>query len=106
MHANILHVFLVLTTLLAQGLVCMGFIPLFQEMSMRTWSMVFSLLFMMMFGFNSASMADALEVGQTITLKAKKPKGVPLHREAKSSYWKHVPNGVKGTIHQVTQTGS
>ena len=72
---------------------------------MRTWSMVFSLLFMMMFGFNSASMADAFEVGQTITLTAKKPKGVPLHREAKSSYWKHVPHGVKGTIRHVAQTG-
>ncbi len=72
---------------------------------MRTWSMVFSLLFMMTFGFASASITDAFEGGQTITLKAKTPKGVPLHPEAESSYWKHVPYEVQGTIHQVAQTG-
>lgn len=72
---------------------------------MKTWCIVFSLFIVMAFGLTNTAIADSLEVGQVITLKAKKPKGVPVHRESQSSYWKHVPDKAKGTIRQIAENG-
>ena len=52
--------------------------------------------------FNLAS-AQNFQVGQSVILEAKKPKGVPLHREPSPSYLKHVPNGTTATITRIAQ---
>ena len=44
-------------------------------------------------------------LGQQVVLQAKKPIGVPLHREPSPSYVKHVPSGTTATIQQITQDG-
>ena len=43
------------------------------------------------------------QVGQPVILVAKKPKGVPLHREPSPSYLKHVPNATTATIQRIDQ---
>lgn len=72
---------------------------------MRMCCYILSLLIIVTVGFTPDSEAATFEVGQTITLKAKKPNGVPLHHESPPSYWKHVPNDEKGTIREIATTG-
>ena len=48
--------------------------------------------------FPPVLLADTYHSGQASVLKATKPKGVPLHRKAKPSYWKHVPDQTPVTI--------
>gem|GEM_PF-702439 len=72
---------------------------------MRMCFYILSLIAVVTLGFTPDSKAVTFEVGQAITLKAKKPKGVPLHHESPPSYWKHVPNGEKGTVREIAETG-
>lgn len=48
--------------------------------------------------FTGASAAAGYEVGQVVELKATKPIGVPLHREARSSLFDRAQTGTKGTV--------
>lgn len=72
---------------------------------MRMCFYILSLITVLTLGFTPESIAATFEVGQSITLKAKKPKGVPLHHESTPSYWKHVPDGEKGTVREIDKTG-
>lgn len=63
---------------------------------------VYLLVFLLMGNLNFASAQD-FQVGQSVILEAKKPKGVPLHREASPSYLKHVPNNTTATIQRIAQ---
>ena len=49
-------------------------------------------------------LADTYHSGQAVILKATKSKGVPLHRKAQPSYWKHVPDQTPVTIQQIDET--
>jgi endonuclease/exonuclease/phosphatase family metal-dependent hydrolase len=49
--------------------------------------------------------AEPFHSGQTVVLKATKPIGVPLHKKAEPSYWKHVADLTPVTIQQIDQTG-
>jgi len=48
---------------------------------------------------------EDFQVGQSVILEAKKPVGVPLHREPSPSYVKHVPSGTIATIQDIVQGG-
>ena len=54
--------------------------------------------------FNLASAQD-FHVGQQVVLQAKKPIGVPLHREPFPSYLKHVPSGITAVVQRIAQDG-
>ncbi len=47
--------------------------------------------------------AHDFQIGNHIVLKAKKPVGVPLHREPKPSYVRHVPDQTTGTIKAIAK---
>ena len=55
--------------------------------------------------FSSSLTAAAYEVGQVVELKATKPIGVPLHRQAKSSLFGRAQTGTKGTIFDTAKQG-
>ncbi len=60
-----------------------------------TWGLVL--------GNPNQAFAEDFQKGQSVVLEAKKPKGVPLHREPSPSYLKHVPNGTAATIQDIHQ---
>jgi len=61
------------------------------------------LLVLMLIGNLSFASAKDFQVGESVILESKKPKGVPLHREPSPSYLKHVPNGTAATIQRIDQ---
>ncbi len=72
---------------------------------MRYFLTLMSLTFFLLMGNLSQAMAGDLQVGETVILHAKKPIGVPLHREPSPSYLKHVPSSTKATIDRIAQGG-
>lgn len=64
-----------------------------------------SLIFFLLMGNFSLAWAQDYQVGQSVILEAKKPIGVPLHREASPSYLKHIPSGSTATIQRIAQNG-
>ena len=60
-----------------------------------TWGLVM--------GNPNQAFAEDFQKGQSVVLEAKKPKGVPLHREPSPSYLKHVPNSTTATIQDIAQ---
>jgi len=72
---------------------------------MRIGVLLFGILVPITFGLATPSFADSFAVGQAVILKAQKPVGVPLHHDAKPSYWKHVQEGVSGKIRQIAHNG-
>ena len=54
-------------------------------------------------GLPNQAFAEDFQKGELVVLEAKKPKGVPLHREPSPSYLKHVPNGTTATIQSISQ---
>ena len=72
---------------------------------MRTCVVIVGFILVATIGLIPPTMAESFTVGQTITLNAKNPKGVPLHREPNPSYWKHVPDGLKGTVQHIANNG-
>lgn len=65
---------------------------------------VFLLVLILMANLSFAS-AQEFHEGQSIILEAKKPNGVPLHREPAPSYLKHVPNNTTATIQRIDPDG-
>lgn len=65
---------------------------------------VFLLVLILMANISFAS-AQEFHEGQSIILEAKKPNGVPLHREPAPSYLKHVPNNTTATIQRIDPDG-
>ena len=63
---------------------------------------IYLLVFVLIGNLSFASAQD-FQVGQSVILEAKKPKGVPLHREPSPSYLKHVPNNTTATIQRIDQ---
>ena len=72
---------------------------------MRNYLTPMYLLVFVLIGTLSFASAQDFQVGQSVILEAKKPKGVPLHREPSPSYLKHVPNNTTGTIQRIAQDG-
>jgi endonuclease/exonuclease/phosphatase family metal-dependent hydrolase len=72
---------------------------------MRNFLTLISFMFFLVVGNLSIASAQDFQVGQSVILEAKKPIGVPLHREASPSYLKHVPSGTTATIHRIAQDG-
>ena len=72
---------------------------------MRNFLTVIHVLVLMFIGNIPSVSADDFQVGQQVILEAKKPIGVPIHREPSPSYLKHVPTGTKGTIERMAQGG-
>ncbi len=62
-------------------------------------------LYLFSVGLLSPALAGDFQVGQTMSLHATKPIGVPLHREPTPSFWKHVPHGSLATIRKITKDG-
>lgn len=50
----------------------------------------------------TVTFAETFEVGHMVKLQATKPIGVPLHRKAAPSYFKHVPSGTVVTIERLS----
>lgn len=65
---------------------------------------IYLIVFVLTGSLNVASAQD-FQIGQSVILEAKKPIGVPLHREPSPSYLKHVPNGTTATIQRIDQDG-
>ena len=63
------------------------------------------LIFFTLAGNPSFSSAQDFNIGQSVILKAKKPAGVPLHREPKPSYLQHVDDSTIATIKSIAQNG-
>lgn len=61
------------------------------------------LLVLVLIGNPSFASAQDFREGQSVILKAKKPKGVPLHREPSPSYLKHIPDNTTATIQRIAQ---
>lgn len=72
---------------------------------MLKFSTLIFLLFFILAGNLSLISAQDFDIGQSVILKAKKPSGVPLHREPKPSYLQHIPDGTIATIKSTTQNG-
>ncbi|MDX2348645.1 MAG: endonuclease/exonuclease/phosphatase family protein [Nitrospirota bacterium] len=72
---------------------------------MRNFLTLISFIFFLVVGSLSFASAQDFQVGQSVILEAKKPIGVPLHREASPSYLKHVPSGTSATIQRIAQDG-
>ena len=72
---------------------------------MRNFLTLISFMFFLVVGNLSFASAQDFQVGQSVILEAKKPIGVPLHREASPSYLKHVPSGTTATIQRIAQDG-
>ena len=72
---------------------------------MRNFLTLISFIFFLVVGNLSFASAQDFQVGQSIILEAKKPVGVPLHREPSPSYLKHVPGGSTAVIQQISQEG-
>ena len=70
---------------------------------MRNFLTFISLIFFLLIGNLSFASAQDFQVGQSVILEAKKPNGVPLHREPSPSYLKHVPNNTTATIQRIAQ---
>jgi len=70
---------------------------------MRNILTLLSLLVLVLIGNFSFASAQDFQVGESVILESKKPKGVPLHREPSPSYLKHVPNGTAATIQGIGQ---
>ncbi len=49
--------------------------------------------------------AQDFQIGQAVILQAKKPIGVPLHREPVPNYLRHVPTGTSASIQNIAQGG-
>ena len=64
-----------------------------------------SFIFFLLVGNFGFAWAQDFHAGQSVILQAKKPIGVPLHREASPSYLKHIPNGTTATIQRIAQNG-
>jgi endonuclease/exonuclease/phosphatase family metal-dependent hydrolase len=62
-------------------------------------------IIVLLFGTLSIASAQDFQVGQQIILQAKKPIGVPLHREPAPSYLKHIPSGTTAVIQRIAQNG-
>ena len=60
---------------------------------------------LLLLGILSQPLAGNFQIGQSVILEAKKPVGVPLHREPSPSYLKHVPSGTAATIQDIAQDG-
>lgn len=61
------------------------------------------LLALVLIGNLSVASAQDFREGQSVILNAKKPKGVPLHREPSPSYLKHIPNHTTATIQRIAE---
>jgi len=72
---------------------------------MRNCLALISFTFFLLVGNLSFSLVQDFHVGQSVILEAKKPVGVPLHREPSPSYLKHVPSGTTATIQRIAQDG-
>jgi len=72
---------------------------------MRNYPTLISFIFVLLVGNFSFALAQDFQVGQPIILEAKKPIGVPLHREPSPSYLKHVANGTTAVIQHISQEG-
>ena len=72
---------------------------------MRNFLTLIIFIFFLVFGNLSFASAQDFQVGQSVILEAKKPIGVPLHREASPSYLKHVPSDTTATIQRIAQDG-
>ena len=70
---------------------------------MGSFLTLISFFFFLVVGNLSIASAQDFQVGQSVTLESKKPKGVPLHREPSPSYLKHVPNGTTASIQRIDQ---
>jgi len=66
---------------------------------------IISFSFLLLIGNLEFVFSGDFQVGQSVMLEAKKPVGVPLHREPSPSYLKHVPSGTTATIQRITQDG-
>ena len=64
----------------------------------------FCLATFLWFFFPVTLAAEPLERGQRVTLEALKPIGVPIHREAKPSFWKHVPDRSTAIVQEIDDT--
>ncbi len=65
---------------------------------MRNLSTIFFLVIYTLLGNGTLAIAHDFQVGDAIVLLAKKPVGVPLHRQPSPSYLQHVPSGTPGVI--------
>jgi len=72
---------------------------------MRNFLTPISLMVFVLIGSLSFASPQDFQVGQQVVLQAKKPIGVPLHREASPSYLKHIPSGSTATIQRIAQDG-
>jgi endonuclease/exonuclease/phosphatase family metal-dependent hydrolase len=72
---------------------------------MRNFLTFISFIFFLVLGSLSFASALDFQVGQSVILEAKKPIGVPLHREPSPSYLKHAPSGTTAIIQRTAQDG-
>lgn len=70
-------------------------------MSRPIWKICSTSLFFCFLAFPAPVFPEEIQVGQTVVLHARKPVGVPLHRNPTPSLWKHVPTESPATIHKV-----
>ncbi len=72
---------------------------------MRNFLTLMSMSCCLLLGIPTLISAQDFQVGQSVVLKAKKPIGVPLHREPAPSYLRHVPTGTSASIQEIAQRG-
>ena len=62
---------------------------------------ILSVTFLVSLWLSGVAFSAPVQIGQSVTLHAQKSQGVPLHREANPSYWKHVPDRMTGTVSHI-----
>ena len=72
---------------------------------MQNFLTLISFTLFLLIGNLSFALAEDFQIGQQVVLQAKKPIGVPLHREPSPSYLKHAPSGSPAIIQHISQDG-
>ena len=69
---------------------------------MLKWYLSICILTVSVFTGLPWGLSHDFQAGQTVTLQAIKPIGVPIHRIPGPGYWKHIPDGASGIIEEIS----